>query len=252
MTTGFQVLRIENLSKTYGNLHAVKDLSFSVKQGEIFGLLGPNGAGKTTTLECLLGTRKPDSGELHLFGYPLSHFGRELFEEIGVQFQDSHYPELIRVGELCRLTESLYKKETENWKKLLKKFDLAEKTKKRVSELSGGERQKLSIILALINRPKLILLDELTTGLDPAARREVWEYLFKLKEKGLTILLSSHFMDEVSYLCDRILILNKGRNIVQGTPESVIESSGRETLEDAYLHYIEKKGEISESLDCIV
>ncbi|MCK5198590.1 MAG: ABC transporter ATP-binding protein [Spirochaetales bacterium] len=231
------LLSVQALEKSYRELKAVDNLNFQVSEGEIFGLLGPNGAGKSTTIECILGTRKADKGEVTLLGQSTTKKRKSLFENVGVQFQDSHYPELIKVGELCRMTAVLYK-ESVNYKDLLKQFSLEDMAKKRVSELSGGEKQKLSVVLALINNPKIVFLDELTTGLDPKSRRDVWSYLNLLKQKGMTIFLTSHYMDEVRYLCDRIMIIEKGKEVISGTPDYVIEQSGEETMEDAYLYFI--------------
>jgi len=239
------LLTIDGLTKSYDGSFAVKELSFKVKSGEIFGLLGPNGAGKTTSLECILGTRRPESGKVEIFGTPREKTGPEIFERIGVQFQDSHFPDLIKVDELCIMSSALYRK-SGDWMHLLELFQIEAKRRARVSELSGGERQKLTVVLALINNPELVFLDELTTGLDPGARRDVWKYLLDLKERGLTILLTSHFMDEVSYLCDRLMIISGGREVVQGTPTEVIAKSGTSTMEDAYLFFTGAKGEASE------
>jgi len=240
------LLSVHALNKSYKELQAVDNLSFQIMEGEIFGLLGPNGAGKSTTIECLLGTREIDSGEVVLLDNTIANNSRNIFENVGVQFQDSHYPDLIKVGELCRMTAVLYKS-TEDYKDLLKQFSIEKKEKKRVSELSGGEKQKLSLVLALINKPQIVFLDELTTGLDPKARRDVWSYLKLLKQKGMTIFLTSHYMDEVRYLCDRIMIINNGKEVIEGKPEIVITESGKETMEDAYLHFI-GEGENNETL----
>lgn len=240
------LLSVQNLNKSYKELKAVENLSFHTLEGEIFGLLGPNGAGKSTTIECLLGTRRINSGQVALLGRTLGNYNRNLFEQVGIQFQDSHYPELIKVGELCRMTEVLYKS-TEDYKDLLIQFSIEKKENKRVSELSGGEKQKLSLVLALINKPQIVFLDELTTGLDPKARRDIWSYLKRLKQRGKTIFLTSHYMDEVRYLCDRILIINNGQEVISGKPEDVIRESGKETMEDAYLHFI-GKGENNEAI----
>jgi ABC-2 type transport system ATP-binding protein len=239
------LLSVQGLEKSYKKIKAVDNLNFQVFKGEIFGLLGPNGAGKTTAIECILGTSKADRGKINLLGQSQNK-RRNLFENVGVQFQDSQYPDLIRVEELCRMRTVLYK-ESLNYKDLLIQFDLENMEKKRVSELSGGEKQKLSVVLALINNPQIVFLDELTTGLDPKARRDVWSYLNKLKQKGMTIFLTSHYMDEVRHLCDRILIIEKGKEVISGTPDYVIEQSGKETMEDAYLYFIGKE-EINETL----
>lgn len=244
------ILSVGNLCKSYGELKAVRDLSFHICEGEIFGLLGPNGAGKSTTLECVLGTREPDSGNIDLLGFHLKKRNRDLFNRIGVQFQNSRYPDRIRVDELCRMISVLYS-ECLDWREMLPRFGLDEKRKSQVSELSGGERQKLSLLLALINKPKIVFLDELTTGLDPQARRNVWSYLTELKKDGLTILLTSHYMEEVQYLCDRILIINKGNEVITGTPESVIASSGQKNLDEAYLHYVNEEVKYEETIKAL-
>ena len=234
------MIQVKDLTKQYGSLMAVNNLSFSVEKGMIFGLLGENGAGKSTTLECILGTKKADSGTIELFGQKNVKGNRKLFEKIGVQFQDAHYQELIKVEELCEMTASLYADRTD-YKILLEKFDLFEKKGFYVKDLSGGQKQKLFIILALIPNPELVFLDELTTGLDARARREVWKILQKLKEEGLTILLTSHFMDEVEELCDRICILQNGLSIFYGTVQEAIHQTKSEKLETAYLLLTEKE-----------
>lgn len=229
-----KVLEVKELTKTYGGTAAVKDFSFSVTKGEIFGLLGHNGAGKTTTIECILNTKKPDTGEITLLGLRLPKNRKVIFQQVGVQMQESHYQDKIRVWECCMATQVLYSKPLD-YQQLLKDFSLYEKRNSYVSELSGGQRQKLSVLLALIPDPKIIFLDELTTGLDPKARREIWNYLLQLKEKGKSILLTSHYMDEVEKLCDRICILKNGIPQITGTPAQVISASGTDSLEDAYL-----------------
>lgn len=239
-----ELLSVTGLCKNYGDLRAVDNLSFKIIKGDIFGLLGPNGAGKSTTIDCILGTAKADTGEVELLGQSPRGNRKKLFQRIGVQFQDSHYPELIKVWELCEMTAILYN-HSADVNVLLTKFSLGGMEQKRVSELSGGEKQKLSVVLALINNPEIVFLDELTTGLDPKARRDVWSLLQNLKSRGMTIFLTSHYMDEVSYLCNRILIMDKGKEVVAGTPDSVIKLSGKSSMEDAYLYYIgeEEKNE---------
>ena len=175
--------------------------------GEIFGLLGENGAGKSTTIECLLGTRRPDSGSTSLLGMEPVKDRKRLFQKVGVQF--------------------------------LEQFGLAEKKELMVSKLSGGQKQRLFIVLALIPGPEVVFLDELTTGLDTKARREVWNHLLSLRQKGLTILLTSHFMDEVAILCDRIAILKKGQIIFEGTVDDAVARSPHDNLEDAYRWFME-------------
>lgn len=198
--------------------------------------MGANGSGKTTTIECILGTKKADSGTVSILGMNPKIQRKKLFEDVGVQFQEASYPDNILVSELCEETEALYK-DTVNYKELLKQFGLTEKLDSPISQLSGGQRQKLFIILALIPKPKVVFLDELTTGLDPKARREVWKALQQLKDRGLTVLLTSHFMDEVEVLCDEIVILKQGKIVFKGTVKNAIKSSPYEKLEEAYLWY---------------
>ncbi|MGL5434990.1 MAG: ABC transporter ATP-binding protein [Lachnospiraceae bacterium] len=230
------VIQAHNLTKSYGSISAVNNVSLSVSHGEIFGLLGENGAGKSTVVECILGTRKPDSGTISILGKNPVIQRKELFEQVGVQFQESHYQEKITVSELCEETQCLYNSFIP-FQSLLKTFGLTDKANAAVQELSGGQKQRLFIVLALIPEPKVIFLDELTTGLDTKARREVWNYLIQLKKNGLTIFLTSHFMDEVEVLCDRIGILKHGSMVYYGTPSEAIQSSTCKTLEDAYLWY---------------
>ncbi len=233
-------IKVEHLNKSYGNLLAVHDVNISVNAGEIHGLLGANGAGKSTTMECILGTRKQDSGRVEILGMNPTKDRKKLFENVGVQFQESSYQDKILVSELCEETQCLYK-EVIDYKILLEQFDLFDKLKSPVSELSGGLKQKLFIVLALIPNPQVVFLDELTTGLDTKARRDVWRHLSELKEKGLTIFLTSHFMDEVEALCDKITILKKGNVVFSGTIEEAISSSPYKNFEDVYLWYSEEE-----------
>lgn len=232
------VLSVKNLKKSYKDLVAVNNLSLEVKRGEIFGLLGQNGAGKSTTIECILGTKSIDQGSISLLGMNPTKERKKLFSKVGVQFQQSSYQDKIKVKEICQLIGSLYEK-TSNWHELLHEFSLADKENTLVSELSGGERQKLSVLLAFLHRPEIVFLDELTTGLDPQARREVWKYIDLLRQEGVSILLTSHYMDEVEFLCDRISILQKGSEIICDTPENVIKKSEQKNLDAAYLHFTE-------------
>lgn len=229
-------VQVENLKKSYGAQVAVQNVSFSVKRGQVFGLLGANGAGKSTTIECVLGTKRQDEGLVRVLGLDPSKNRKRLFEQVGVQFQESSYQEKITVAELCEMTASLYK-EPESWQTLLSRFGLAEKSKSFVADLSGGQRQRLYIVLALIPSPEVVFLDELTTGLDAKARREVWSHLRTLKENGMTIVLTSHYMDEVEVLCDSICILKQGAIVFQGTVQEAVQNSPHEKLEDAYLWY---------------
>lgn len=234
------VIQVEHLTKKYGSHIAVDDLSFSVKEGTVFGLLGANGAGKSTTIECILGTRKSDAGKVILLEQNPSKDRKALFEQVGVQFQEAKYQELIKVKELCEVTSALYKKPLD-YRELLAKFGISERQNSYVKDLSGGERQRLFIVLALIPDPRLVFLDELTTGLDARARRDVWKILHQLKKEGLSIFLTSHFMDEVEELCDEILILKKGKTVFYGTVEEAKKESGKEKFEDAYLLFTDEE-----------
>ena len=241
------VIKAEKLSKSYSNVTAVKNLDIAVRRGEFFGLLGANGAGKSTTIECILGTVKQDSGVVSILGMNPQKDRKILFERVGVQFQEANYQDKIRVMELCEITASLYKTPLD-YENLLKQFGISEKLKSPVSELSGGQKQRLFIVLALIPNPEVVFLDELTTGLDTRARRDVWNSLSSLKEKGLTILLTSHFMDEVEALCDKIMILKNGKSIFYGTIQEAVASTPYEKFEDAYLWYTEERGEENEGI----
>lgn len=237
-----EVIKVEQLTKSYGALTAVDHLSLSVDRGTVFGLLGANGAGKSTAIECILGTRKADSGNVSILDLSPEADRRKLFERVGVQFQEANYQDKITLWELCQVTAALYRKPADP-AALLDKFGLSGKKRCPVTELSGGQRQRLFIVLALIPNPEVVFLDELTTGLDAKARREVWNILSDLKKQGVTIFLTSHFMDEVEKLCDRICILKKGRAVFHGTVSEAIKNSPCNQLEDAYLWYTEEESE---------
>ena len=237
-----EVIKVEQLTKSYGARTAVDRLSLSVDRGTVFGLLGANGAGKSTAIECILGTKKADSGSVSILGLNPGADRRKLFERVGVQFQEANYQDKITLWELCQVTTSLYRQPADP-AALLDKFGLSGRKRCPVKELSGGQRQRLFIVLALIPNPEVVFLDELTTGLDARARREVWNILSDLKNHGMTIFLTSHFMDEVEKLCDRICILKKGRAVFHGTVSEAIKNSPCHQLEDAYLWYTEEESE---------
>lgn len=229
-------IEVKGLCKSYGGNPAVNELDIAVPRGQVFGLLGANGAGKSTTIECMLGTRKAERGSISILSSNPHTDRKELFQKVGVQFQEANYQEKIKVKELCRVTQALYR-EPSDYEALLERFGIADKADSYVSELSSGQKQRLFIILALIANPEVVFLDELTTGLDTKARRSVWKCLSELKQNGLTIFLSSHFMDEVQALCDKICILKEGRAVFTGTVEQAIATSPCGTFEDAYLWY---------------
>lgn len=235
-------IEVKNLCKSYEHVKAVENINISISRGEVFGLLGANGAGKSTTIECILGTKKQDKGTVSILGMNPQKERKKLFEKVGVQFQEANYQDKIRVGELCEVTASLYNTSLD-YNALLKQFGLSDKLKSMISELSGGQKQRLFIVLALIPNPEVIFLDELTTGLDARARRDVWKSLSKLKAQGITILLTSHFMDEIEALCDKIMILKKGEKVFYGTVQEAIATSPYEKFEDAYLWYTDEEVE---------
>lgn len=242
-------VEVKQLCKSYDKVQAIENIDISVCHGEVFGLLGANGAGKSTTMECILGTKKPDRGTVSILGMNPQTERKKLFEKVGVQFQEANYQDKITVTELCKVTKSLYKTSLD-YLDLLKQFGLSDKVKSQVSELSGGQKQRLFIVLALIPDPEVVFLDELTTGLDVKARRGVWKCLSDLKAKGLTIFLTSHFMDEVEALCDKIAILKRGKSIFNGTVREAITASPYEKFEDAYLWYTDEEEKENESFSC--
>ena len=229
-----EAIFVEGLTKSYSGKTVVDHLSLSVRSGTVFGLLGANGAGKSTAIECMLGTKEADAGTVRLLGQNPKTHRRALFERIGVQFQEGDYHREIRVSELCEETASLYR-DSADWRKLCEQFGIGDKENTPVKGLSGGERQRLFLVLSLIGQPELVFLDELTTGLDARARRGVWKTLESLREQGLTIFLTSHFMEEVEALCDEICILKKGTPVFRGTVAEAKAQCGCERFEDAYL-----------------
>lgn len=211
-----KLAQIEQLKLNYGTVKAVRDVSFELYKGEILALIGPNGSGKTSTVECLEGLRRPSGGKIEILGCdPLTN-RQQIYQQIGIQLQETDYPENIRVKELCQLFSAFYETPA-HWQLLLKQLGLSEKANRMVKRLSGGEKQRLSILLALLPRPRILILDEWTTGLDPEFRRGMWESLKQIQRMGTTILLVSHYMDEVEYLADRLVYLEKGCSRFVGT-----------------------------------
>lgn len=233
------MLTVTNLKKYYGSKCAVNGISFQVNKGDIFGIIGPNGAGKSTTLETILGTKKKDSGQVKIFGIDQSQLDKNVFSKIGVQFQESAYQTSIKVWEVCEFSAALYKNPID-WEEKLKQFNLSALRNSLVSDLSGGERQKLSILLASIHSPELLFLDELTTGLDPIARRETWDFIKKINKQGTTIILTSHFMDEVEALCNRGIIIKSGEILVKGTISTLIKQGNGKNLDESYINILQE------------
>ncbi len=221
MQTSDTVIAVDNLSKHYNQFVAVDNLSFSVQRGEIFGIVGPNGAGKTTTVECLTGMRRASAGQIRVLGLDPRTQERELRRRIGVQLQQAALPDDIRVWEALDLFASFYSHPVD-WHALLETWGLAEKARAKFSTLSGGQKQRLFIALALVNDPELVILDELTTGLDPQARRATWELVERLRDDGKTVLLVTHFMDEAERLCDRVAIIDRGRLVALDAPRALV------------------------------
>ena len=228
MDSNQTVVSIKNLHKHYGKTTAVENLSFSVQRGEIFGIVGPNGAGKTTTVEILAGLRRPDGGELRVLGLDPLRQERELRRRIGLQLQQAALPADIRVWEALDLYASFYPNPA-NWKALIETWGLAEKAKARFDLLSGGQKQRLFVALALVNNPELVILDELTTGLDPQARRATWDLVERLRDEGKTVLLVTHYMDEAERLCDRVAIIDHGKLVALDTPRALKQGLNAET-----------------------
>jgi len=216
------IIEVRNLRKAYGDTVAVDDVSFTVQEGEIFGILGPNGAGKTTTVECVEGLRTADRGEISVLGLDPQRDRAELTQQLGVQLQDSQMPDRLEVAEALDLYSSFYRAPAD-WRGLLEVLGLADKAGTRFKKLSGGQKQRLSIALALVGNPRLAVLDELTTGLDPQARRDTWELIEGVRDRGVTIVLVSHFMEEAERLCDRVALIDSGRVVVVDTPVALAE-----------------------------
>jgi ABC-2 type transport system ATP-binding protein len=215
------IIEVQNLQKHYHDHPAVRDVSFSVEQGEIFGIIGPNGAGKTTTVECIEGLRKPDHGKVRVLGLDPLQARDELRLRVGIQLQASQLPNKIKVWEALDLYSSFYPQPTD-WEILIETLGLSEKRNTAFEKLSGGQKQRLSIALALVGNPEILILDELTTGLDPQARRAIWQLIEDVRARGVTILLVTHFMDEAERLCDRVAMLDAGRVVALDTPAGIV------------------------------
>lgn len=215
------MIRVAGIRKSYGATVAVSDVSFEVREGEIFGLIGPNGAGKTTTMECVEGVRRPDSGSISILGLDPVRDVYALQNRMGVQLQEAQLQKRIKVWEAVDLWASLYTK-TVDGDALLEQLGLANKRNAWFMTLSGGQKQRLFIALALINDPEVVFLDELTTGLDPQARRAIWELVRGIRERGKTVLMTTHLMEEAERLCDRVAIIEHGKIIDIGSPEELV------------------------------
>jgi len=240
------VIRVENLSKRYGDVEAVRGVSFSVNEGEVFGLLGPNGAGKTSTIEILEGLRNADSGTAMVCGYDPATDSDALKHEIGAALQSTALPDKLRVMEALKLFSSFYKRHKQP-EELLKRFGLEEKRNAFYSQLSGGQKQRLALAIALINDPKVIFLDEPTAGLDPQVRREIYDIIEELRHDRKTIVLTTHYIEEAERLCDRVAIVDHGKVIKEGTPSQLKQASGDKTRIEVRL----TKPETDAALKCL-
>ncbi len=240
------IITVENLVKNYGNFEAVKGISFEVKEGEIFGLLGPNGAGKSTTLEIIETLRDKTSGKIYVDGIDLDEHPNEIKKIIGVQLQTSGFYPGLNLLELIDLFAGLYNRKVDALE-LLDKVNLRDKARAKVKDLSGGQKQRFSIATTLINDPKVVFLDEPTTGLDPQARRNLWELVKQIRDAGTTVIITTHYMDEAEFLCDRVAIVDAGRIVALATPDKLIDdlvATGFErpkemknaNLEDVFIH----------------
>jgi ABC-2 type transport system ATP-binding protein len=240
------IISVQNLVKNYGNFEAVKGISFDVQEGEIFGLLGPNGAGKSTTLEIIETLREKTSGKVIVDGLDIDKDPNEIKKIIGVQLQTSGFYPVLNLIELIDLFAGLYNRKA-NAMELLDRVNLRDKAKSKVKELSGGQKQRFSIATTMINDPRIIFLDEPTTGLDPQARRNLWELIREIRKKGTTVILTTHYLDEAEYLCDRVAIVDSGKIVAMNTPDKLIDelvATGFErpkevkkaNLEDVFIH----------------
>jgi ABC-2 type transport system ATP-binding protein len=222
------VIWVRDLRKSYGETRAVDGVSFEVRRGEVFGLLGPNGAGKTTTVEILEGLRTPDSGEVSVLGIEVARAADDLKERIGVALQTAALYPRLTVTEVLELFSSFYERTPRSARELVRLLDLDEKRNTRTQDLSGGQRQRLAVALALVNDPEVVFLDEPTTGMDPAARRALWDIVTDLRDGGKTILLTTHYLEEAEILCDRLAIMDHGRILEAGTVTELVDSRFKE------------------------
>ena len=238
------VIEVTDLVKSYGDKRVVDGITFSVEEGEIFGIVGPNGAGKTTTVESVEGLREPDGGTITVFGLDPIRDSDEVMRRLGAQLQESSLPDRLRVREALELYASFYD-EPADWHELMSRLGLEEKADSNYADLSGGQKQRLAVALALIGSPEIAILDELTTGLDPAARRATWDAIEEIRDNGVTVVLVTHFMEEAERLCDRIMVVDQGKVVAIETPDGLMDRIGGEQrlefrpsapIEDAGLH----------------
>ena len=249
------VIEVDGLVKSYDDRVVVDDVSFSVEEGEIFAILGPNGAGKTTTVESIAGLRTPDSGRIQVFGFDPIGDRDQVRSHLGVQLQESRFQDRVKAREVVETFAALYP-DPLDVSSLLERLGLSDRANTRYARLSGGQQQRLSIAVALVGRPRAVILDEITTGLDPQARRETWRLVEELRDSGVTILLVTHFMEEAERLADRLALIDEGRLVALDTPQGLIDSVGleqrirfttSETVEDGWLRGLPEVTGISRS-----
>ena len=254
------IVEVSELTKRYDNRAVVDHVSFTVDEGEIFAILGPNGAGKTTTVEAIAGLRTPDSGRIEVFGLDPLRDRARVRELLGVQLQESRFHDRVKVREVVETFAALYRDPVDP-SELIERLGLADKADTQYAQLSGGQQQRLSIAVALVGRPRAVILDELTTGLDPQARRETWELVEELRDGGTTVLLVTHFMEEAERLADRLALIDEGRLVALDTPQGLIDSVGLEQrirftttegVDDDWLHALVEVTDVSRSDDEIV
>lgn len=221
------MIEVDGLTKSYDDKIVVDDISFSVEEGEIFAILGPNGAGKTTTVESIAGLRTPDSGRIEVFGFDPIRDRAQVRSRLGIQLQESRFQDRVKVREVVETFAALYPDPLDG-PTLLERLGLSEKADTQYARLSGGQQQRVSIAVALVGRPHAVILDELTTGLDPQARRETWALVEELRDSGVTILLVTHFMEEAERLADRLALIDEGRLVALDTPQGLIDNVGLE------------------------
>ena len=222
-----RIIQVNHIRKAYGPTVAVQDISLNVNKGEIFGIVGPNGAGKTTTVESIIGLREPDSGTISVLGLDPQKDRIALAQRIGIQLQEAELPQRLKVWEVLDLFSSFYE-HTVPWEPLLEQWGLGDKRNADFQNLSGGQKQRLFIALALVNDPEIVFLDELTTGLDPQARRSTWDLVRSIRDQGKTVVLVTHFMDEAEELVDRLAIIDQGKVVAMDTPQALIQKVARD------------------------
>jgi ABC-2 type transport system ATP-binding protein len=228
------VIEVSKLHKAYGKRVAVDEVSFTVDEGEIFGIVGPNGAGKTTTVECVIGLRRPSGGRIRVLGHDPQREPGPVRDRLGVQLQESQLPDRLRVGEALAMFASFYRDPADP-AALLELLGLAGHRNQPYKKLSGGQKQRLSIALALVGNPRIAVFDELTTGLDPNARRATWRLIESVRARGVTVVLVTHLMEEAERLCDRVAVVDRGRVIALDAPQGIASAAGAASLDDAFL-----------------